>query len=69
MRASGFMPQSVDSVICSGDRPPLMTLRTRSAIMFGVSTMLVRMSSTPTCTPLSFGQFFRNSTPAMWRFA
>ena len=46
-----------------------MTLRTRSAIMFGVSTMLVRMSSTPTCTPLSFGQFFKNSTPFMWRFA
>ena len=68
MRASGFMPQSVLSVIFSGGTTA-STFLMRSTICSGRSIAFVRMSSTPTCTPCSFGRFFRKSTPAMSRFA
>src|SRR6185295_14883950 len=68
MRASGFMPQSVLSVSFSAGTC-LSANRIRSATCSGFSIAFVRMSSTPSWTPVSFGRFFKKSTPSMWRLA
>src|SRR5438876_3123143 len=49
MRGSGFIPQTVLRVTRSGGRT-LSTFLIRSATCSGVSIIIVRMSSTPTCT-------------------
>src|SRR5215467_16076857 len=68
IRASGFMPQSVLSVIFSAGTC-WRTFLMRLAMVSGVSMALVRMSSTPTCRLVSLGRFFMKSMPSMSRLA
>ena len=49
VRGSGFMPQSVESVTRSARHELDHLADARAATCSGVSTIIVRMSSTPTC--------------------